>query len=93
MIEGMSVADPADPEVAAVHFDERAIAEDLASWCDGRVVFIDGESCVRLPAPPGRHLARPGDWIVRLGDGEFIAMGSEEFAARMEPRPTDNPLQ
>jgi hypothetical protein len=88
----MSLTDPHSGEVAAMHFDERAIAADLAHWCDGVVVTMNHSLCIRLPGARGQNLARLGDWIVRFGEGDFTVMSADDFAIHMEPRPADDPL-
>jgi hypothetical protein len=85
----MSVDDPSDPEVVALRFDVDATAEDLARWCGGHVVIIDGRECIKLLGEPGSDTARFGDWIVRVSEGVFTVVSPDEFAARFEPRPAD----
>lgn len=88
----MTVNQSGSGDVAALQFDEHAIALDLAHWCDGRVEIVDGVECISVPTTTGHQLARLGDWVVRLGARDFVVMGWEEFAATMEPRPADDPL-
>jgi hypothetical protein len=89
----MTVENVASDEVAAMRFDEDVVAADLAHWCGGTVVQVDGRCGIRVPVPGGLDVAYHGDWIVRrLGRDEFAVMGPDEFAAQMEPRPADDPL-
>jgi hypothetical protein len=77
--------------VVALRFDVDAVAADLARFCDGEAVIVDGCECIRVPTDTGIGLARHGDWIVRIGDGKFIAVPPDEFAARFEPLPSEIP--
>jgi hypothetical protein len=78
--------------VVALHFDEPAIAEELASWCEGAVVEgIDGP-VVDVPTLDGPHPAALGDWVVRRGDGDFVACSPEEFAAHYAPADEASPF-
>jgi hypothetical protein len=88
----MRVDDPSDPSVVALRFDVHAVAEDLAHFCGGDVAFVDGYECIRVLTASGIEFARRGDWVVRLCEGSFIAVGPEDFAARFEPHPEGTPV-
>lgn len=89
---GMAVDDPNDPSVVALRFDVDAVADDLARFCSGEAVMVEGHECIRVPGQFGIELARHGDWIVRMCEGEFIAVTPDEFAARFEPCPAETPV-
>jgi hypothetical protein len=89
MMAAMQVDNPDDPMVIARRFDSDITPEDLARWCGGHVVVLDGRQCVKLPAEPGSDTARQGDWVVRVGEGVFTVVGPDEFAARFEPMSAD----
>jgi hypothetical protein len=89
MMSAMHVDDPGDPAVIARRFDSEITPEALAKWCGGHLVLLDGRQCVKLPGEAGSDTARPGDWIVRVGEGVFVVVGPDEFAARFEPISTD----
>jgi hypothetical protein len=91
-MSGMAVDDPNDPSVVALKFDLDAVAEDLARFCGGEAVNVDGYECVRVPTMSGIELARHGDWIVRICEGQFIAVTPDDFAARFEPCPAEMPI-
>ena len=44
---------------------------------------------MKLEGEPGNDTARQGDWVVRVGEGVFVVVGPDEFAARFEPISTD----
>jgi hypothetical protein len=88
----MAVDDPDDPSVVALRFDVDAVADDLARFCSGEAVTVEGHECIRVPGQYGIELAHHGDWIVRLGEGEFAAVTPDEFAARFEPCPAEMPI-
>ena len=85
----MTLQSPADDEVVALRYDEPAAAEELAAWCDGRVVPVPGAP----EAPPAIWVptqgeARPallGDWIIKQGTDRWLTCSPEDFAARFEP--------
>jgi hypothetical protein len=85
----MRVDDPGDPAVIARRFDSDITAEALARWCGGHVVLINDRECVRFVGEPGSDTARQGDWVVRVGEGVFVVVGPDEFAARFEPMSSD----
>jgi hypothetical protein len=89
MMSPMRVDDPGDPAVIARRFDADTTAEALARWSGGNVLILDGRETVKIPGDPGNDTARPGDWIVRVGEGVFVVVGPDEFAARFEPISTD----
>ena len=89
---GMAVDDPNDPSVVALRFDLDAVSEDLARFCGGEAVMVDGYECIRVPTTSGIELARHGDWIVRVSEGQFLAVAADDFAARFEPCPTEIPV-
>jgi hypothetical protein len=89
MMSGMHVDDPGDPAVIARRFDSEITPSALASWCGGHVVVLDQRECVRFEGEPGNDTARQGDWVVRVGEGVFVVVGPDEFAARFEPISTD----
>lgn len=78
-------------DVVAMRFDEEAVAEDLARWCDGQVVLtqdVDGvvTTTIYVPTTKGPRPALFGDWIVMTPDGEFAPCSPAAFAARFEPQ-------
>lgn len=78
--------------VVALHFDEPAVAQELATWCGGAVVEgVDGP-VVDVPTLDGPRPAGLGDWIVRRMDGDFLACSPEEFAAHYAPAEEASPL-
>jgi hypothetical protein len=78
---------PQDPnEVLALHFDEQAVAADLALWCDGAVEESpDGSVAILVPGDRGPQRAQLGDWIVRKPAGDYYTCSPEAFAALHEP--------
>jgi hypothetical protein len=91
MMSAMHVDDPGDPAVIARRFDSDITAEALAKWCGGYVVLIDGRECVRVEGgEASNNTARQGDWVVRVGEGVFVVVGPDEFAARFEPISSDD---
>jgi hypothetical protein len=89
MMSPMRVDDPEDPAVIARRFDADTTAENLARWSGGHVVILDDRETVKVQGEPGSDTARPGDWIVRVGEGVFVVVGPDEFAARFEPISSD----
>lgn len=69
-------------------------AGELTAWTDGRFYEIDPEDRGDDPAKTGdllddRHSVyiglAPGDWVVRLADGDVIAVEQAQFEAEYEP--------
>lgn len=82
---------PVDGDVVALRFDEEAVAEDLARWCDGQVVMAEGvdgtiTTTIYVPTARGPRPALFGDWIVLTPDGQFAPCSPAKFAARFEPQ-------
>lgn len=89
---GMAVDDPNDPSVVALRFDLDAVSQDLARFCSGQAVKIDGYECIRVPTRSGIEIAHHGDWIVRICAGQFVAVSPDDFVARFEPQPAEMPV-
>ena len=83
-----------EPVVAALCYDEVAVAEDLAAWSSGELVYDgDGPPTIWVRTAKGPRPAGLGDWIVRRAEGDFYPCGPAEFAARHEPVDlSDDPL-
>lgn len=59
----------------AIDFPSSMAALD---WCNA----IDGRAGVAIPTLDGRALpVRPGDWIVKIGDGTFGVLAADVFTA------------
>jgi hypothetical protein len=82
----MSIDAHDSSQVLALHFDEEAVAEELARWCDGTVeASPDGSVAILVPGDRGPERAQLGDWIVRADAGHYYACSPEAFAALHEP--------
>jgi hypothetical protein len=86
----MSLEDPAPDEVLALRFDEKAVAEEIAAWCGGKVERTpvhDGPptTCIWVPTSKGPRAALLGDWVVRHAEDEHVVMDSAAFAALHSP--------
>ncbi|MDQ3424130.1 MAG: hypothetical protein M3510_12315 [Actinomycetota bacterium] len=86
----MPLDEPLPDEVLALRFDEAAVAEDLAAWCDGRVEHYDspgeGPSVVLwVPTATGIQQAVLGDWVVRRDKEAFEVHSTESFSIHFEP--------
>jgi hypothetical protein len=78
--------------VVALHFNDLALADELAQWCSGEVarrVDVDGPEeqrvVVLVPTDKGPLPAHFGDWIVRRDEGDYYPCTPETFALLHEP--------
>jgi hypothetical protein len=84
----MSSSTPEGTQVTALHFDEPAVADDLAAWCGGEVAVPEDapdDVTILVPDLNGPRPARIGDWIVLEPEGHFRPYTPLAFAARFEP--------
>ena len=84
----------AEDEVVALRYDEIAVTEELASWCNGEVARREGADgpdedalVILVPTAKGPLPAQFGDWIVRRDEGDFYPCSPETFAALHQPLP------
>ena len=79
--DGMSLEELAPDEVIALRFEDAAVAEELATWCDGGLM---GET-ITVPTGIGVQPAHVGDWIVRDASGHFEVLSHDRFALKYGP--------
>lgn len=85
--------DPVPPDaVVALHFDEPAVADELARWCSGQVEQVPDPDVpgvvhptIWVPSVRGPRPAPLGYWIIRRGEDDFLPQSPEDFAATHEP--------
>jgi hypothetical protein len=79
---------PVGEQVTALHFDDRAVAGELALWCGGEVAVPEDapdDITILVPDINGPRPAHLGDWIVLEPDGSYRPYDPPAFAARFEP--------
>ncbi len=86
----MGLEDIAPDEVLALHFDEAALADEIARWCGGKVERTQGAdgavvTTVWVPTVKGPRPALLGDWVVRRGEEDHVVMDAVAFAATHRP--------
>jgi hypothetical protein len=86
----MPLDDLAPDEVLALHFDDAAVAEELAAWCGGQVeraVADDGSitATIWVPTRKGPRPAVLGDWVVRRDVEDHAVLDAAAFTAMHDP--------